>query len=124
MGDDTSELVDRVFVVAAGNAAPLRYSRPNQAAVHLWYEQCFGRSVAPLRSCEEAIGTWPETATSVGVSLRADDHLRVVAPLGPDDLLTMVLRRNPRRARRELFIDRLRSKRILDRWPAVEVVYE
>ena len=36
------------------------------------FEQHFGHPVAPLRSLEEAVGTWPEYATSVGLTLRRD----------------------------------------------------
>jgi hypothetical protein len=39
----------------------------NEARVHLWYEEQFGRPIAPYQSSEDAIATWPTTATSVGV---------------------------------------------------------
>jgi uncharacterized protein len=67
----------------------------NQAGVHLWYTTKFGYPIEPIRSIEDAVARWPETATSVAVRLRADDTLQVVAPVGLDDLLGMVLRRKP-----------------------------
>ena len=94
----------------------------NQAAVHLWYPDVFGYAVEPLMSSQDAIGTWPETATCVGVRLLADDTLAVATPLGLDDLFDMVLRRNPRRVTVELFRQRLQSKRILEEWPRVQVI--
>jgi hypothetical protein len=94
----------------------------NQAAVHLWYERAFGYAVPPLHSSEEAIGTWPETATCVAVRLLDDDALWIVAPLGLDDLFQMVLRRNPRRASLEQFRKRAREKRTLEKWPQVRWV--
>lgn len=94
----------------------------NQAAVHLWFEQVFGYPVQPLKSSEEAIDTWPETATCVGVRLDANDQLKIVAPCGLDDLFEMKLRRNPVRVRLEEFHKRLREKQILEKWPQVEVV--
>ncbi len=39
----------------------------NEARVHTWYEQRFGRPLDPYRSAEHSIATWPTTATSVGV---------------------------------------------------------
>ncbi len=96
----------------------------NQAAVHQWYERRFGFCVDPLTSSSDAIGTWPETATSVAVRLLDDDNLMIVAPCGLDDLFQMVLRRNPRRITRELFEQRLLEKRILDLWPSVQVVHD
>jgi hypothetical protein len=39
-----------------------------------------------------------------------------------DDLLQMVLRRNPRRVTVELFHRRLHDKKICEKWPRVQVV--
>jgi hypothetical protein len=96
----------------------------NQAAVHLWYEDVFGFSVPALHSSEEAVGTWPETATSVAVRLLATDEISIVAPCGLTDLFNMVVRRNPRRVTREQFVQRLHSKQILRKWPRVQVRYD
>lgn len=68
----------------------------NEAPVHLWYEQRFGRSIDPYRSTEHAIATWPTTASSVGVR-RDRDGFVVSAPFGLSDLLGMVVRPNSRR---------------------------
>jgi uncharacterized protein len=96
----------------------------NQAAVHLWYEAKFGFPFPPAQSIDDAVSRWPETATSVGVRLRDDGRLQVFAPVGLEDLLALVLRRNPRQVPPELFRERLRQKRIRERWPLVRVVDE
>jgi uncharacterized protein len=96
----------------------------NQAAVHLWYEEVFGFPVPALHSSKEAVGTWPETATSVAVRLLPTDEISIVAPCGLSDLFNMVLRRNPRRVTREQFAQRLRSKQIERKWPRVQVIYD
>jgi uncharacterized protein len=96
----------------------------NQAAVHLWYEEVFGFSVPTLHSSEEAVGTWPETATSVAVRLLSTDQIHIVAPFGLSELFNMVLRRNPSRVTREQFVQRLHSKQILRKWPRVQVIYD
>lgn len=93
----------------------------NQAYVHLWFESHFGHAVQPLRSLEEAVASWPEFATSVGVSLGSDDRLEIIAPLGLDDLFDMRIRRNPARVSRETFLQRIASKRYAERWPLVTV---
>lgn len=42
----------------------------NQATVHTWYHMKFGDSpVLPVATIADAVGTWPETATSVGLCL-------------------------------------------------------
>jgi uncharacterized protein len=101
----------------------LDWEATNQAAVHLWYEEVFGFSVPALHSSEEAVGTWPETATSVAVRLLSSDQIHIVAPCGLSDLFNMVLRRNPCRVTREQFVQRLRSKDILRKWPRVQIIY-
>lgn len=94
----------------------------NQASVHLWFPKVFGYAVPAFHSTEEAIGHNPETATSVGVRLSAAGELETLAPLGLTDLLGMVLRHNPRRATRDLYLRRLRDKRIADIWPRVRII--
>lgn len=94
----------------------------NQAAVHLWFEEYFGYAVSPLGSIEEAVSTWPETATSIGVRLLPNNELFICAPFGLEDLFNMKLRRNPRRVTLELFRERVKEKRILQKWPKVKVI--
>ena len=100
----------------------LPWEARNQAAVHLWYPRRFGFEVPPLRSTAEAVATFPETATCVGVRLLADDELLVVAPHGLDDLLGGVCRHNPTRVPHELYAQRLAEKGWRERWPRLRVV--
>ena len=94
----------------------------NQAGVHLWFEQAFGHRVEPLQSLKEAVASWPETATSVAVTLTGNDEVRVIAPLGLSDLFGMIVRRNPRRVSVETYRQRIASKRYRERWPRVRVI--
>ncbi|MGY0003795.1 nucleotidyltransferase family protein [Micromonospora sp. I033] len=65
---------------------------------------------------------WPETATSVAVRLDAAGTLHVCAPLGLDDLLDGVWRRNPRRVTVELSRARLARHDPARRWPGVRIL--
>ena len=65
----------------------------NQARVHQWYLRRFGRSIPPYRSTEQAIATWPTTASSIGVRLETD-RLVVCAPFGLHDLFARIVRPN------------------------------
>jgi uncharacterized protein len=68
----------------------------NQAAVHTWYPDRFGGGpVEPFTGIRDAVGTWPETATAVAVRLSHQGAIEVCAPLGLEDLLGGVWRRNP-----------------------------
>jgi hypothetical protein len=108
----------------ADRAPKIPWEVTNQAGVHLWYEAKFGYPIPPARSIEDAVGMWPETATSVAVRLTSEGNLDVIAPLGLGDLFGLVLRRNPRQITREFFLQRLREKQVEARWPLVQVVHD
>jgi hypothetical protein len=101
-------------------APDLPWEAINQAAVHLWYPPEAG--VEPHRSIEEAIATWPETATCVALRLEPDEALTIVAPFGLEDLFAMVFRHNPARVTAASFNRRAESKRITERWPRATVI--
>jgi len=90
--------------------------------VHLWFEGHFGHAVAPLRSLDEAVASWPEVATAVGLWLDDTDGLHVIAPLGLDDLLGMRVRRNAARVSVQTYRERCAAKRYVERWPRVRVI--
>jgi uncharacterized protein len=94
----------------------------NQAAVHRWFEQVFGHPVAPLASLEEAVASWPEFATAVGLRLEPDDTITVIAPHGLDDLFDMIVRRNPTRVSVETYRRRVTEKKYAQRWPGVRII--
>lgn len=93
----------------------------DQARVHEWFEQAFGHPVPPLASLAEAVASWPEYATAVGVFLDADDAVQVIAPHGLDDLFALRIRRNPARVSVETYRQRVAQKQYTRRWPAVTV---
>lgn len=96
----------------------------NQAGVHLWFEACFGHAVAPLASLQEAVASWPEYATAVGLWLDGEERLRLIAPLGLDDLFAMVVRRNPARVSPATYRERIAQKQYTRHWPRVTVMPE
>jgi uncharacterized protein len=120
--DDLSEEREAAIERELRAQLPVEWDAKNQARVHLWYARRFGYEVQPLTSCADGVASWPETATAVGLRLTRDDRLVVEAPLGLDDLLGMVHRRNPRRVSVEEYRRRLESKRIAERWPRATVV--
>lgn len=100
----------------------LHWEVVNQARVHQWFEGRYGEPCAPLRSVEEGIASWPETATAVAVRLTGAGELQVVAPFGLHDLFSLVLRANPRRGSLQQFAQRLTQKRFPERFPRLRVV--
>jgi len=69
----------------------------NQARVHVWFEGKFGEPYAPLSCAAEALERFVSATFAVGVRLRPDDSLVIVAPFGLDDLFALRMRPNPRR---------------------------
>ena len=120
--DDLSvEAEDRLERAVANRVADLKVvvDVKNEARVHLWYQQRFGRHLEPYMSTEEAIATWPTTASSVGV--RRDDRGFVVcAPFGLSDLLGMVARPNKAIVTQDVYEEKV--SRWAARWPQLRVI--
>jgi len=98
---------------------PLELDVKNEARVHLWYAQAFGYDIAPYRSVEDAIATFPTTATAVGIRKEGSGY-RVYAPFGLADLHSLTLRPNKRQITREIYEAKLRRWCAL--WPKLRVV--
>lgn len=119
---DLSEQAEQAWQAALVQAQPaLPWEVTNQASVHRWFEGHFGHPVEPLRSLHEAVASWPEYATCVGISLCPRQGLRVIAPWGLDDLLGMRVRRNPTRVSLATYTERVAQKAYASRWPRVTV---
>lgn len=91
----------------------------NEARVHLWYGQRFGRHLDQYRSTEDAIATWPTTASSVGVRHDSEGFV-VCAPFGLSDLLGMVARPNKTIVTRDVYDEK--ASRWAARWPRLRVI--
>lgn len=113
-----ANLQNRLTAIAPG----VPWEVTNQAAVHLWFEEYFGHAVPPLASLAEAVASWPEYATSVGLRLEADDSITVIAPHGLEDLFGCVVQRNPTRVSLDTYRQRTAQKRYATRWPKVQIV--
>lgn len=91
----------------------------NEARVHLWYAEKFGTALAPYVSTEDAITTFPTTATAVGVQPDANG-LRIFSPYGLSDLLGGVVRPNKKQITRPIYDAKV--KKWLALWPRLRVV--
>jgi hypothetical protein len=98
----------------------VRLDVTNEARVHLWYERRFGRPLAPYRSTEHAISTWPSTASSIGVRRDAGGGLAICAPFGLRDLFAMVVRANKTVVTRAVY--EAKAERWSSVWPRLTVL--
>lgn len=98
---------------------PFEFDVNNQARVHLWYEESFGYPIRPYLSSEDAIQTWPTTATAVGLTKR-NGHSLVFAPFGLDDFFSLVVRANKRQITKDIYSKKI--ERWKNCWPALEII--
>ena len=94
----------------------LQWSVKNQTRMHL------RNGDTPYASVADAMRHWPETATAVAVRIDSSDFIEINAPFGLDDLFAMRLRPTPgfRTTKLPIFIDRVSSKRWIERFPLLK----
>jgi hypothetical protein len=96
------------------NELPIEMDVTNEARVHLWYEEQFGKQIKPYQSTEAAIDTWPTTATSVGTRYDGGKFV-VYAPFGLGDLLNMRVKPNKIQITQDVYENKV--KRWTNIWP-------
>lgn len=80
------------------------------------------RGDGPYKNAEDGLSRWVETATCVGVRLEKDGSLSFAAPLGIDDLVTLILRRNKQaNVSHIVFQKRIKEKKWLEIWPKLKL---
>lgn len=90
----------------------------NQARVHLWYPESFGSRIRPYCSMQDAMSTWPTTATAVGI--RANQGtVSAQAAFGWTDLLGGVVRANRVQVPRSVF--EKKAARWAGLWPGLDI---
>lgn len=80
-------------------------------------------NLQPFKNTSDAISFWPETATAIGIKIKENGKLDLVAPFGVEDLVNLVLRPNKKlRNYKQVFEQRIKSKNWLQRWSKLTVV--
>jgi uncharacterized protein len=99
---------------------PMEVDVINEARVHLWYKSIFGYSIQPYTSVEEAISTFPITASTLGVRRHGNSY-DIYAPLGLEDVLNNVVRPNKKQIIREIYEAKLERWQPL--WPNLSYLF-
>ncbi|QKD00451.1 nucleotidyltransferase family protein [Mesorhizobium loti] len=120
--DPSYEAEDGVIARAAAVFAglPLPVEVRNQARVHLWYPQKFGRSCPRYTSSSHALGFFASRTHAVGVLYGADGQLELVAPFGLDDIFSF--RITPNRVMDNRQTHEAKGARARENWPEITVV--
>jgi hypothetical protein len=88
----------------------------NEARVHLWYEEKFGKTMRPFVNAAEATDSFASATCAVGVT-RDERGLRLYAPYGLADVFAMHVRPNHRLAPRGVYEEKVRT--YTARWPSL-----
>ncbi|NWA84284.1 nucleotidyltransferase family protein [Pseudomonas sp. D2002] len=89
----------------------------NQARVHLWYGERFGRPYPQLHTAKQGVDRYLVAGTCIGLEIATGE---VYAPYGLADVEQGVLRINPYHPEPELFAAKARSYQA--RWPWLRIV--
>lgn len=91
----------------------------NQARVHLWYEQRFGRPYRPLDCAMDSLTTYAARTHAVAVRLDASEGLVVAAPFGLANLFAMHLVPNYVQPNEQTYVEKAERMKAL--WPELTV---
>ena len=92
----------------------------NEAKVHLWYREQFGKDILPYTSTESAIDTWPTTATSIGITRTTNGEVKIYAPYGLDDLLSLTVRANKVLISKAVYQQKV--EKWIKVWPSLNII--
>lgn len=95
----------------------LQFDVKNQAHVHHWFERRFGVPLPPYRSLNDAMATWPSTATATAIHY-TKTHWEILAPFGLGDLLQGVVRPVKTLVSPDIYAQK--SGRWKQRWPELK----
>lgn len=77
-------------------------------------------NIPPHKSVEQVLAHWPETASTVGITIR-NSELKLIAPYGIEDLVNLIIRHSPNdEAGVELVKERMEQKQWLIKWPKLK----
>lgn len=92
----------------------------NEARVHQWYKEKFGYNIKPYNSVEEAISTWPTTATSLGMRKLNKQQWEIYTPFGLDDIFNMRIVANNRQITEIIYNNKV--EKWTKKWSQLNVV--
>ncbi|MEH7886990.1 nucleotidyltransferase family protein [Bacillus sp. JJ1609] len=115
--DESKEKELEVFLNEVHEGVP--WSVKNQARMHLVNQ------LPPYLSSSDAISKFPETATAIGVTMDDNGNLRLIAPYGILDAVTLKLKPTPffrsSIGLMQIYKKRLETKNWKSTWPGLTV---
>ena len=91
----------------------------NEARVHLWYNEKYGKQIEPYTSVEDAINSWGTSITCLGVRLE-NNKLVVYTPYGLNDLFSMTIRPIKKQFTKEQY--EIKTSKWKKNWPKLNIL--
>jgi hypothetical protein len=91
----------------------------NQARVHLWYGQRFGKAYPALQSSRDGVDRYLVAGTCIGLDVATGE---LYAPNGLEDTEQGILRINPKNPQPDLFEQKAKSYQA--RWPWLKIMMQ
>ena len=89
----------------------------NQATIHEHNKD------RPYSSISDALSRWVEPANAIGAYLDNNNEIRLIAPFGVEDLLSMTVRPNLKSpTAKGVYIDRMKNKKWQEKWPKIKII--
>lgn len=98
---------------------PVAIDVKNEARVHLWITERFGYVIELYTCVEEAIDTWPTTASAVGVQMKGE-VFSVYAPYGLNDMFGQIIRPNKVQITKETYLAKCTKWKA--KWDSLQIV--
>lgn len=98
---------------------PIDIEVTNEARVHVWYEEYAGKKIDQYKSCEDAIDTWPTTATAIGIN-KVKSKINVYAPYGLNDLFSLTVRANKLQITKDVYERKV--EKWTKYWPVLRII--
>jgi hypothetical protein len=92
----------------------------NQARVHLWFKQRFGKDYPKLQSAADGIDRFQVRGACLGVTPKGDGSIALHATYGVEEISEGILRRNPLCPDGDRYLIKAESYRA--RWPWLRIV--
>jgi hypothetical protein len=119
-GADLSwEAEDAVIKIGEKHFAGLPVEIRNQARVHLWYPERFGRQCPVYRSSADSLSYFASCTHAVGVRLTDAGEFEVTAPFGLDDIFSF--RVTPNHVMDNQATHEEKAARAKRQWPEITV---
>lgn len=113
---DTDNVSEKMVSEQLNKEYPdIKWEAKNQAFMHI------RNGDAPYRDTLDAMSYWPEKETAIGATLSDDGLISIVNAFSLESLFNCKVSHNKKRSK-EVFLDRVNTKKWLETWPKLHVV--